>query len=73
VLTILIIFFSFKKAFFNFNFVNKVEMYVLPFKISDRKTTALFCLRDYAILILMNHSICQKWVFRYFVLSKRYP
>ena len=37
--------FLFKKAFFNFNFVNKVKMYVLPFKISDRKTTAFFFLK----------------------------
>ena len=37
----------------NYNFVDNVEMYVLLFEISDRK----YCLRDYTILILMNHLI----------------
>jgi len=46
------------QACFNFNFVNKVEMYVLPFEISDRKykKTKYFWLKG----LLMNHSICPK-------------
>ena len=44
-----------KSCFSTFNFVNKVEMYILPFEIFHR---IFVCLRDYAIFILMNLSTC---------------
>ena len=59
-----------KSCFSTFNFVNKVEMYILPFEIFHRN---FVCLRDYAIFILMNLSTCPQngYFVVFFVLSKR--
>ena len=56
--------FSFKKSCFNFNFVNKVEMYILPFEIFF---TDFFLFKGLChIYTNESFNLPPKWIFRCF-------